>query len=183
MWIAALVVAAVALLVALVALSRSGGGGQRIEEVSLEAKRRAENLGEETERALNNVRQLLALVAEGGRPSREMILEGRLWQDIEPADAKRLLESETVRVIDVRTPQETASGIIPGALLLPIDALEARIKEVPRDGRKTLIYCAGGGRSAAACEFLSGEGFSGLLNLSGGFQSWSGAVERPGKKS
>jgi rhodanese-related sulfurtransferase len=42
-----------------------------------------------------------------------------------------------------------------------------------------LVYCAGGGRSAAACEFLSRSGFENVFNLEGGFMSWSGPTARP----
>ena len=82
-------------------------------------------------------------------------------------------------ILDVRTPQETAAGIIPGAVLIPIDDLESRRSELPRDGRKTLVYCAGGGRSAVACEYLSREGYGELYNLEGGFTSWSGPRAKP----
>jgi len=84
-----------------------------------------------------------------------------------------------VRVVDVRTPQETAAGMIPGALRIPVDEIEQRMKELPRDGRRTLVYCAGGSRSAAACEFLSRQGYEELYNLEGGFQSWSGPRAKP----
>ena len=53
------------------------------------------------------------------------------------------------------------------------------MKEIPRDGKPTLLYCAAGGRSAAACELLSSLGYVGLINLQGGFSSWSGPTERP----
>jgi rhodanese-related sulfurtransferase len=108
-----------------------------------------------------------------------MIREGRLWHEAPPAEGARMVAGGGVRVVDVRTPQETSLGIIPGALLIPVDQLEGRLKELPRDGRKTLVYCAGGARSAAACEFLSAQGYDELYNLEGGFQSWSGPTAKP----
>lgn len=179
MEIAAVALAALALLVALIALSRASGQRQRIDDNAIEAKRRAENVKEETERNVQNLRQMLVAVAEGAAPTREMILEGRLWRDIEGPDARKLVASGEVRIVDVRTPQETANGILPGALLIPIDTLESRIKELPRDGKPMLVYCAGGGRSAAACEFLSSEGYSRLHNLAGGIGAWNGPVQKP----
>ena len=65
------------------------------------------------------------------------------------------------------------------ALLLPIEQIEERWPEIPKDGRTTLIYCAVGERSAAACEILSLQGYTNLHNLDGGIMSWSGPVERP----
>ena len=89
------------------------------------------------------------------------------------------LEGRAARFLDVRTPSEVAQGKIPGALHIPLDDLERRRGELPRDGRTTLIYCAGGGRSAAACDYLSREGWTDLVNLEGGIQSWTGPLERP----
>jgi rhodanese-related sulfurtransferase len=40
---------------------------------------------------------------------------------------------EKVLVIDVRTDDEVKSGSIPGAIHLPMDQLEARMKDVPKD--------------------------------------------------
>jgi rhodanese-related sulfurtransferase len=108
-----------------------------------------------------------------------MVLEGRLWRDTSPTDAAQMLARGGVHVIDVRTPAETAAGVIAGARLLPIDELEARLSELPKDGKPMLVYCAGGGRSAAACEFLSAQGFDDLHNLEGGFMAWSGPTSRP----
>ena len=46
-------------------------------------------------------------------------------------------------------------------------------------GKPLLVCCAGGSRSAAACEFLSQQGYAGLHNLEGGMNSWSGPRVRP----
>jgi len=59
-----------------------------------------------------------------------------------------------------------------------VQMLEERWKEIPKDGRKTLVYCAGGERSAAACEFLSRQGYENLYNLAGGFHAWSGPTAK-----
>jgi len=79
----------------------------------------------------------------------------------------------------VRTAQETALGIIPGALHIPVDELPQRAREIPKDARTKLVYCAGGGRSAAACEYLSEQGFVELYNLESGFAGWNGPREKP----
>ncbi len=178
MELAALIVAAVGLLAALLALGRTSSFSGRIEEAQRDSKRRAENVAEELERALNTQRELLALVAAGAPLTRDMILEGRLWSDVDGATAKKLVD-DGARLLDVRTPSETSGGIIPGAIMIPIDALEARVGELPNDARPWVIYCAAGSRSAAACEFLSHQGHSGLHNLSAGIGAWNGILARP----
>jgi len=169
---AALALAALALIVAFLALSKAGrerepvAGGRSERSDSIEAE-------------LVIQRRLLAALAGGAQLTPEMVLEGRLWQDLDAARAAQLFAAGGLFVLDVRTPQETASGFIPGALLIPVDELPQRAHELPRDSRPKLVYCAGGGRSAAACEYLSEQGFRDLYNLEQGFSGWNGPREKP----
>ena len=73
-------------------------------------------------------------------------------------------------VLDVRQPDEYEAGHVPGAVLLPLDQLGARIDEVPRD-EHLYVICKSGGRSAAAVEALTGAGFS-ATNVAGGTLAW-----------
>jgi rhodanese-related sulfurtransferase len=52
-----------------------------------------------------------------------------------PPDAlqQMLDKGEKVLVVDVRTDDEVKSGSIPGAIHIPMDQLEARMKDVPKD--------------------------------------------------
>lgn len=177
---AALALSAIALLVALAARSKAASLAQSVDDARADARRHAQSAAEESAQEVAKLRQLLALLRSGADLSEQMILEGRTWRDVSPAEGLSMLQAGGLHVLDVRTPQETSAGILPGAQLIPVDQLEARIKELPRDGKKMLVYCAGGGRSAAACEFLSKEGLVGLHNLEGGISSWSGPVERRG---
>jgi rhodanese-related sulfurtransferase len=179
--IAALVVALVALVIALAARARASGVHKQIEDAQSEARRRVENVQAESEKALDTVRRTLAMVARGEKLDGDMILEGRLWREADAREAVQMLSGGNVRIVDVRTPQETAAGIIPGALLIPVDQLEARVREIAKDGRTTLVYCQGGSRSAAACEFLSTEGHDNLVNLAGGFGAWNGPRSVPSR--
>ncbi len=176
---AALALAIVAVVVALVASAKASSAARELEDARLESRRNANNVKEELAEQINATRRMIAMVADGAKPTREMILEAQLWRDVEGAEAQKLAASGTLRILDVRSPQETAGGIIPGAILIPVDSIEERKSELPRDGRPTLIYCAGGGRSAAACEYLSGEGFTALYNLAGGIGAWKGPLQRP----
>jgi rhodanese-related sulfurtransferase len=174
----AFLLALLSIVLTLAALARTAALGRKLEEAQGEARRAAE-LAAEQERRLETLRQLTALVAEHKGVTREMILEGRLWRGVSAAEAQGLLAAGGVGILDVRTPQETSGGILPGALCIPIDELPQRVGELPQGDRPTLVYCAGGGRSAAACEFLSQQGRSQLLNLEGGISSWPGPTVRP----
>jgi rhodanese-related sulfurtransferase len=109
-------------------------------------------------------------MASGKPMTSEMLLEERLWEDLDGEQAAQRVEAGAL-ALDVRTESETRSGMIPGALHIPLNALESRISELPRH-KPLLIYCAAGVRSAEACEFLSREGFDEISNLAAGFPSW-----------
>jgi len=179
MELAALVLAVLSLLVAALALRRAGTLVGRTAELEREAHRHVEGTSRRLESNVNNLRQIVAALASAEPLTREMVLEGQLWREVDPRKALEMVEAGHVNLLDVRTPQETAMGVIPGALLIPLDELQKRLRELPRNGRSTLIYCASGARSASACEYLSEQGLGGMLNLTGGFQAWPGARAQP----
>lgn len=175
--------AALALILALAALAKAGAAARRADEAARASgaaspgARRGEN--EALVEELATQRRLLAALAAGAKLTPEMVNEGRVWRDVDAAAGARLFAAGELHVIDVRTPQEAAAGILPGARLIPIDELPQRLREIPKDGRPKLIYCAGGARSAAACELLEQHGHVELYNLECGFAGWSGPRVRP----
>ena len=175
----ALGVGVVALLVGLVALMRSSSIAGRLAQIESDSGRRASSAGKELEQDLANLRRIVAALAGGAELDAEQVREGRLWRDVDGAKGKRLVDERRARLLDVRTPHETAGGIVPGALLVPVDQLAERLAELPRDGRPTIVYCAMGGRSAFACELLASEGFDDVFNLEGGISAWGGPLEKP----
>ena len=97
-----------------------------------------------------------------------------------PVEASALLDGpDAPLLIDVREVSEWNEVHIPGALLIPVEQLEERWREVPRDGKALIVYCASGGRSAAACEFLASKGFDSLTNLDAGYSGWNGPRAKP----
>lgn len=176
---AALGLALIAIVIAWTARSGASKHSQAFEDAKADARRRCENLKEELTEEIATLRRTVAKVAAGDTISADMVLEGRLWREASPDQGKAMVAAGGVRIVDVRTQQETAQGIIPGAILIPVQELEQRFREIPKDGKTTLVYCAGGTRSAAACEFLSRQGYEGLHNLAGGFTSWGGATAKP----
>ena len=73
-------------------------------------------------------------------------------------------------LLDVRTPQEFASGHIPGAVNIPVDDLRSRLGELPRD-RKIAAYCQVGQRGYLATRILLQAGFS-AVNVGGGYKTY-----------
>lgn len=172
--------AVVALIVAFIARSTASKLASGIEDAKREAARRAENTAHEVGEKLTLMRRTLAQMAKGEKLTPEEILEERLYHDIDGREGVKLVAAGNVRIVNVRTPQETRSGIIAGAQLIPVDEIESRVREIPKDGKPVLIYCAAGGRSAAACEFLSQQGYDNLYNLVGGYGTWTGPTAKSG---
>ena len=57
-------------------------------------------------------------------------------------ELKRMLEANTIVLLDVRPPEEFAAGHFPGAMSIPLPELEKRMRELPSD-REIVAYCRG----------------------------------------
>ena len=77
-------------------------------------------------------------------------------------------------VLDVRTPDEFASGHVPGAMNIPIDQLAARTGELDPQ-REVVVYCERGPRASRAADALVAAGFSDVKLLSGHMSAWRDA--------
>lgn len=98
----------------------------------------------------------------------ENVLNGRLvlWYAHEATDGADVLN------LDVRRPDEFATGHLPGALNIAHTELRERIDEVREAaaGRSIRVLCAAGVRSNIAYRILVGNGFE-AASLSGGVQT------------
>ena len=78
--------------------------------------------------------------------------------------------AEKPYLLDVRTPEEFASGHLPGAVNIPVDDLRSRLGELPRD-REIAAYCQVGQRGYLAIRVLKQKGFS-AVNIGGGYKTF-----------
>jgi rhodanese-related sulfurtransferase/DNA-binding MarR family transcriptional regulator len=97
---------------------------------------------------------------------------------LEAVDSSDLLErlrDGSVVVLDVRPEEEYRAGHIPGALSVPVDALEAALKTLPRD-REVVAYCRGPYCvfSDEAVAFLRARGYR-ARRLRQGLPDWRAA--------
>ncbi|HWS45301.1 MAG TPA: MBL fold metallo-hydrolase [Acidimicrobiia bacterium] len=81
---------------------------------------------------------------------------------------------DDVALIDVRNPRELGSGTIAGARNLPLARLTERLDELD-PAAPTVVFCAGGYRSAIAASALTSAGFEDVSDLLGGFDAWRAA--------
>ncbi|WP_306536372.1 rhodanese-like domain-containing protein [Geobacter sp.] len=94
------------------------------------------------------------------------------FRDIRATEAKGLLAAnKNVYLLDVRTPAEFRQGRIPGAVLIPVNEVERRIGEIPRN-RPVVVYCAVGSRSGFVAGFLSQKGYREVYNVTDGIVGW-----------
>lgn len=89
-------------------------------------------------------------------------------------------EKEKAIVIDVRTEEEIAEGIIPGAsVFADINSPEFEKKIETLDKSKTyIVYCRSGARSSRAAETMLKKGFTHVYNLKGGISNWKGTITK-----
>ena len=97
--------------------------------------------------------------------------------DISVDEALRLWQNKEAIIIDVRTPGEYRDGHIPGVVNIPLDELEKRIGEIPKD-KKVVLICRTGSRSAQGTRLLRSKGFNNVYNSTGGMSTWKGPVEK-----
>lgn len=94
-----------------------------------------------------------------------------------------LLEDPGTCVVDLRDPREVErEGMVPGATSVPRGMLEFWVDPEspyfkPRldDGRRLVLYCASGWRSALAVAALLDMGRDDVAHLTGGFTAWQEA--------
>ena len=84
-----------------------------------------------------------------------------------PDIGAELAGGEAPLVLDVRTPREWAAGHIAGSVSIPLNHLQERISEIPRD-RRIVVHCAGGYRSSIAASILHQHGITNLIEMAGG---------------
>lgn len=83
-----------------------------------------------------------------------------------------LLQSEGIKVIDIRTPFEYEKGHIEGAFHHNFLSLDFVKSLAPYKEEPLIIYCASGGRSQRASAQLLEAGFSKVYDYTGGFEDW-----------
>ncbi len=102
--------------------------------------------------------------------------------DLSQADwSKQLEKDDQAIVIDVRSDEEVADGMIPNALQMDIYQTQMFIDKLQQLDRTKnyYVYCRSGGRSAQACAIMNQMGIENAYNLIGGFTDWTGKVSQP----
>lgn len=85
-----------------------------------------------------------------------------------------MLRSDAAVVVDVREAEEFSAGHIPGAINLPLSSFQpSRLPDAT--GKKLVLTCLGGKRSAMALDKCAGAEAAVDTHLAGGFSAWQAA--------
>jgi rhodanese-related sulfurtransferase len=100
-----------------------------------------------------------------------------VYEDLYAEDfQEKLLVTPNAILLDVRTPEEFASGKIPQSININLmDRTFMSQVAVLDKSKPYFIYCRSGSRSGQACTMLANQGFE-VYNLAGGVMRWPGEI-------
>ena len=100
------------------------------------------------------------------------------YQQITQEEAKEMMDTEEVIILDVREQDEYDSGHIPGAVLLPVGTIDGDTAAavIPEKDSKVLVYCRSGNRSKTASSALAELGYTNIYEF-GGINTWPYDIE------
>lgn len=116
---------------------------------------------------------LLVLTGCGGKAAVE-----NTYQQITQVEAKNMMDTQEVIVLDVREQDEFDAGHIPGAVLLPVGTItkDTAAAVIPELDTAVLVYCRSGNRSKTASKTLADLGYTNVYEF-GGINTWPYEVE------
>ena len=117
------------------------------------------------------------------RSSKDMLAEANQGLEAIPAeDAIALSGNPDVVFVDVREASEREKGTVPnsvhaarGFLEFHADPASPMHKPELTSGRKLILFCGAGGRSALSAKTLKGMGIEKVAHVAGGFGAWTKA--------
>lgn len=100
------------------------------------------------------------------------------YQQITQEEAKEMMDTQEVIVLDVREQNEYDSGHIPGAVLLPVGTIDedTAAAVIPEKDSTVLVYCRSGNRSKTASSALAELGYTAIYEF-GGINTWPYEIE------
>jgi rhodanese-related sulfurtransferase len=85
--------------------------------------------------------------------------------------ATQLINARNAVVVDVRTPQEFATGSLPGARNVPVDKVDEKLRDIKKD-KPLIVVCASGSRAGKAAAQFRASGYGEVYVLAGGIAAW-----------
>lgn len=98
------------------------------------------------------------------------------YHKISAKEAKEMMDTQDVIIVDVRTQEEYDEGYIENAILIPNESIENAPSELPDKDAIILVYCRSGKRSKEAANKLVDLGYTNIYDF-GGIIDWPYAIE------
>lgn len=117
---------------------------------------------------------ILSLLLAGCSAQKESPSYKRITQE----EAKNMMDTQDVIILDVREQSEFDEKHIPGAVLLPVGTItkDTAAAVIPDLDSVVLVYCRSGNRSQTASRALAELGYRGIYEF-GGINTWPYEVE------
>lgn len=103
-------------------------------------------------------------------------------ENLTPQQVREEMQNGNAVLVDIRDLPELANGAIPGSVHASRGMLEFHAdpsspyhKPELDPGKRTILHCASGGRSALAVQTLKTMGYGNIAHLDGGFKAWEAA--------
>jgi|CXWL01.1.fsa_nt_gi rhodanese-related sulfurtransferase len=178
----------VALLLAILAYRRTATLAESLRQATREravAEAKVQLMSHKGQEELTILRRHVAELASGHPVPSDLILAGRSFRVVTAEDLRRYVDArstgERAHILDVRTTEEYRVKHVPQATQLAYEELAARhAQDVSRSWDRLYVYCDTGERSRLACEYLSGQGYFNLYDVTDGLRSWKGPFEGEG---
>ena len=98
------------------------------------------------------------------------------YGEINIEKARELIETKpSLVIVDVRTPEEYATGYIEGAINLCVECNTQLLLDNLNPNDEILLYCRTGRRSENAMTILNDNGYKKVYNMAGGILAWMDA--------
>jgi rhodanese-related sulfurtransferase len=102
------------------------------------------------------------------------------WEISPEAVKARLDAKDGLVLVDCRTPDEFQRAHIEGAVLLPMQELSVREKDIDAMSHEDIIvYCRTGRRSRIVARFMVLRGCSNVMSMAGGIEAWVDCLNAP----
>jgi len=79
-------------------------------------------------------------------------------------DLQKVINQETITIVDVREPFETYFGKAKGAINIPLGKIAKRVEEFRKMSKPIVVYCRSGNRSGQAMNYLKAQGIEEVYN-------------------
>ena len=123
----------------------------------------------------NNLLLIVVALVSGGMLLWPLVRRGTGGPWVNTAEATHLINREDAMVVDVREPAEYGAGHILGAKNVPLSRVGDAAELARRKEKPLIVYCDSGDRASKALAVLKKQGFSRVVNLSGGLGGWQQA--------